>query len=488
MRILHKNTFYYTIVICIFTFVNTTNLLAEQPVGIVSLENLKTKVDLKTYYIADIIDARDEKNAIGIKKWKGHKSFWFFKDSVKKELLGYINTNLKTDKKPLILRINKLWLSERKNSDDFDLALAEVSVSFLEKRENNTFDELLTITEKAEKDRGVGKLTTLYTQVLATTLDNVLKSFLARKKDVANSNIPLAAIGENALSRLSELPIFNTPLKRGFFMTLSDLRENKPIEDIEFIIKPIYKNLDLNPQKKLAYYEVRKPNHGIIKEQPFAFCDEKNIYATIYNKGEFQLLTLENHKFYLTTKDVANFTEEDRERNLVGSILLFGVGAVAIDAAGAEGGSVKKARKTDLEYDVATGLLRPNNIPHNYSNQIMLIYPANHRDSTSLVTFKIDGQVVAELPPHSYYLLNRAISKNPLQITTVYKGEEQALKEEYLYNNEVNCFIFGYEYNGGVDYTKRYLQRRYDITKKPSVDYDFVYREIILTQKFKLIK
>jgi hypothetical protein len=118
----------------------------------------------------------------------------------------------------------------------------------------------------------------------------------------------------------------------------------------------------------------------------------------------------------------------------------------------------------------------------------MLIYPANQRDSTSLVTFKINGKQVAELPSHSYYLLNLPVSGKPLKITTTYRGEEQVLSEEYLYNNEVNCFVFGYVYDGGIDYSKRVLHRRYDITEKPSVDHDFVYREIILAQKFTLIK
>ncbi len=173
---------------------------------------------------------------------------------------------------------------------------------------------------------------------------------------------------------------------------------------------------------------------------------------------------------------------------MLGSILLFGAGAFAIDDAGAVGGVEKKAERADLQYNVETGLLQPTDALHRYSNQIMLIYPANRRDSTGLVTFKIDGQVVAELPPHSYYLLNRPISSKPLQITIVYKKEEQELKEEYLYNNEVNCFVFGYTYDGSVDYSKRYLHRRYDISQKPRVDYDLIYQEIILTQKFKLVK
>ena len=186
-----------------------TNAYSQQENGIVSLQKQASKTVLKDYYIAEFIDARDEKDVIGIKTSKKHDYYWRFSQNAQEELAVCLgNSSVISTKKAVTLRLNRLWLSKTV-IDDFEKAIAVLSFTFLEKQADGSYLELATISKKAEKNYGGGKEDGFYAQAIAAAVEQILQNFNTQSKQ----QIKVAAdkIAENPLSNLGNLPIFNTP-------------------------------------------------------------------------------------------------------------------------------------------------------------------------------------------------------------------------------------------------------------------------------------
>ena len=362
-----------------------------------------------------------------------------------------------------------------------------MSFTFLEKQTDGSYLELATISKKAEKNYGGGKEDGFYAQAIASAVEQILQSFNTQTKQ--QINVAAAKIAENPFSNLGNLPIFNTPPKRGLFMTLESLQQNNPDTVQQFMLKPVYQNLDLQSQKKLLYYEIKTPQNKYLKDYPIAFCDGKDVYAAVYKPEEYKLLIDDSNAFYVASLAVENFTKSDRKRNGVGaaaSLLFLGVAAIPIiigtAIANKEGGAEKKAEATDREFDITTGTVQDYPTQKKYENQLLFVYPNNQIDSVSLLTIKIDGKQIVQLSPRSYYIYSMKAEGKPVKITYEYKNEARVF-EQSMYSTEINSFVFGF---GGTD--KRSLYRRDDIVQKPDRDYDFVYQELIVKKKYRLIK
>ena len=299
----------YKILILVLVINNLLGFAQKNTHIIELLPNTTERIEKVDFYVSDIYDNRVYKTNIGIAQ-KGafnKKVLSVFKSPFKDELSNYLETvfPVDTSKKPIVIRINKLLVSEHTGAfKETGKAIVHMDVlienngeygfvgSFSAMRKKNSMD----VTRKHD-DRIRGVLKDCLMQFNTTNWKEILPSPISLEKSGASK-----ILAEN--------------YKEGFYRSSLELFNNQTLIDTTFQIVEKKSKKDKiflrNEKKKPALY--------------YAYSDGKDLYlnATNYSSDRHFIKTFKFDEFLLFND---GFVNQDK---VVGMSLAFGVLGVLV--------------------------------------------------------------------------------------------------------------------------------------------------------------
>jgi len=236
----------------------------------IDISDEKFSFDLD-YYIEDVILAQKEKEIMGFKVMQ--RKALSFNKPIEQELKDFFNRNLplKENKKPLILRINKLHVT-----GENDRSTTELNISFILKKDNN-YTELLntgTINIHNWVSLVINSTSKKYGKNLINAFKECFTDFCRRSK---NNNLKPRPQKEGNLEHLynPNFIILNNPMPlKGVLYGLSDFIDNVIDTTIKF-------SIDRNVASDTHNIQIKFPE--VIKNSIWGICDGENYYLNFGN-------------------------------------------------------------------------------------------------------------------------------------------------------------------------------------------------------------
>ena len=271
------------------------------------LPNKTETLEEVDFYISEVIDNRIYKDNIGIAQ-KGifnKKVLSNFKDSFQDEILNYVNTvfPISSSKKPLILRINQLLISEKTGAFK-ETGKAIISLDVLSKKDNDFY---LEGSFSAYREKNSADVTGKHDDRIRTVLKDCLMQF---EQSLIYGEKPEARV--ISLSNTLEPAILKEQVKDGFFTTFIELYNNAPFVDSTINFKE-----NRNRSDKLFLAE---RNHK--KALYYAYFNGESIYINASNySGEKHFVRTERIKDFLLFNDTFVHTEQASEMSMAFGVL-----------------------------------------------------------------------------------------------------------------------------------------------------------------------
>lgn len=211
-----------------------------------TLDISKAKIPalLDGYYIEEVIDGRVVKNSIGVvqRSILNNKVPAVFAAPLEKELLNFITSQqpAQSGKIPIILRVNKLWISEFTTTNS-ESGTAELRVDFIYKQDSVYKKLYSTIVFHTQKGLEV---TGKHDDNIAQVIGKCFQQFNANDFDVMLSqaeNLSLQQLSASYVDKTTAkvYPILQvkSTYKKGIYITLEEFRNNEPSITSNFEIK-----------------------------------------------------------------------------------------------------------------------------------------------------------------------------------------------------------------------------------------------------------
>lgn len=200
---------------------------AELKTVLMSLENHRYEITENRFFIADIIDLRDNKENIGFTKVGTDKyAYVNFKELFSEELQNYLNLNIKTGLERLHIAIDEFYISES-SMNNKETGVCELSVYFfletdsgylfISKYNNFTTVYGLDVTKKQPKN--IGK--SFEAAFIDLQTKNIKPRFLLKSLENLKDNPTFQKIKFN-------LSIFKEDFKTGIYYSFEDFQHNNP--------------------------------------------------------------------------------------------------------------------------------------------------------------------------------------------------------------------------------------------------------------------
>ena len=290
--------------------------------------------------------------------------------------------NKDSNKKPLILKINKLYISNVRRGNNY-FTVTEMNISFYTKENNQCFEYLTSgnyIIRNGKKNKNITYLTKY-------TIDDFTKKYNEHK--ITPLDTPADSIYINTLDR-TEYNIYKiTKFNKGIYWTFDDFKNNIIDSITKFKCVVTYNN----DQTSLIAY-LRLKNSDKKKQAMWGFSDGDNLFYRIGNK--FYRIEKRDRNFILTyyPPSYGSATQSN--------VLLFGLAGGLITYA-IEAGTTKNieyyldftSQRFKLNRDLSNRKVEANNI----------FYLSSFAKAKKPVDLIFNNKTICSLSPSNYYVL-----------------------------------------------------------------------------------
>ncbi len=270
------------------------------------------------YYIEDVIVGQNEKDCIGFAQtgmWNT-KIASFFDENIKIKILEFLSANFPKapGKKPLIIKLNKIYISELTLAMA-EYAFANLNINFIEAQDSIYIKRFQAVA--STKRSGVD-VTALHDNNIVNVFSQCFKEFEIRDNLnlLSHDTLNIFELHSQDCNK-ADYPILDkSQLRKGVFLTFNDFRDNIICKDFPFDIKYRTKE-DTTFSAKIKF----KNDHP---DEYWGFCDGKNLFMQIEDKS--YPLSLVNGRFVLYPKsyDISN------QNGIAFAGMMFGVFGAAI--------------------------------------------------------------------------------------------------------------------------------------------------------------
>jgi hypothetical protein len=204
-------------------------LLSQEDSFQLTLKEQKDDSKLSSYYIEQIIDARNDKSNIGVtnKYLHNRKENIQFSTTLETEFVQFLGKKMlaQAQAKPLIIKVIALKIEEYKGKPWAKISL---SISFLQK-ENTEYVELFRASNVHFYDISFKNRKAFYEENLAKSLNQCFVDFANRQKknQINVQKVTKQAIDKNSTTTVYPIEKANT-FKKGIFYTYYDFLANTP--------------------------------------------------------------------------------------------------------------------------------------------------------------------------------------------------------------------------------------------------------------------
>lgn len=234
------------------------------------------------FYIEKIVDARTHKDSIGLHFRRQVRLNITTKNKLEEEIGLLFKTNFMKSpgKKPIILKINHLFLTDKRKITE-RISYAELRLSFIVRNPDNSLVELFEATN-ANIRNDTEFLDDYADGNLKAVVENCVKDFFVRH---TNNQLPKPiSLSETDLHITTQTELyqfFNNPLKkRGLYQTYYDFRDQTIDTVLEFTDKIIpTDSLKSLYGEKIHARKIKITNNG--KALPWGYCDKTYFYVNI---------------------------------------------------------------------------------------------------------------------------------------------------------------------------------------------------------------
>jgi hypothetical protein len=267
----------------------------------ISLEGVKAYFPIKNdYYIEKIIDAREQKDSIGIFFKKEERKKIVLAKSLEVELATLVQTQFQKEgnKKPIILKISHLFMTDKKRLGE-RLSYVEMRMSFILRKEDNTLEELFEASNVNISSDVTYKDAYIVTNLKAV-FENCVKDFSVREADFLLAKPFVLSEAELTQPKQTEdHNCYKKPKKkRGLYNNYYDYRDQVLDTAYFFYNNPI-KIDSMKPfnEEYVTISEVKMTS--LDRKLPWGYCDGENNHINIdgkyYKIYEKDGLFLSNH-------------------------------------------------------------------------------------------------------------------------------------------------------------------------------------------------
>jgi len=355
------------------------------------------KVDLPNFrfYIDSIVDARNEKICIGaIQKDQDNIKPLFFENDFKTEMNYLFAPYMVKDptKKPLILKVNRLFISNYKRTNDY-FTVAEMNISFLTKK-NSSYYEYLSIGKYSKSSGNKGKnVAKLSTQIM---LD-----FLQRYSTVSPVAVPDSTLSENNINDRHFIISDTKTFVKGIFWTMEDFLNFKTDTATQFKYHVVYNNDDRD--------DALSANMGLIESNKvisdlWGFSDGKNIFARIGH--DFYPVEIKDNEIYMTimqqNKPTTTYLAVDISDPVVSIVVDF-CAILLINSLSDQG---KSLSANTYYLDLASSLFKSKyDLSNGAAEAYSLFYCPDTWKSEKPIKLIYKDSMLCSLLPMNYYIL-----------------------------------------------------------------------------------
>lgn len=355
------------------------------------------------YYVAQVVDASVEKNCIGYLRSQKEMYPIFFKKETEAELMAFFSRNMgkSPGKKPLIVRINKIFLQSAIYTNK-EIATASISLSFFEK-ENGVYKELLTTAQMLQNTSP--NAFEIYPAQVAQCLTQCFQALRDRK--TANKLIPkivdASVLSRNGFSNM-DFPISKgVKGKKCIFDSYTDFLYNTGDTTTNFTvsyrqgdsIQDVFASLNFSNKKD--------------EKRIWGFWDGEYVYAQLGNK-KFYPLSFEKGECYvwIYNQPVNNQAFGKDGELLAASIFLSAISIMAGGGAiiffripALSNYDIKEGKmKFYLDYATSEFVLRDKPLVYQAKT---LIYSSIYNNQDTQMEVWINGEKTTSLAADTYY-------------------------------------------------------------------------------------
>jgi hypothetical protein len=403
---------------CIFTFFL---LCANIPVFatdyFIDLSQHYMSITQFDYYVEKVIDASVEKNCIGYVRVGANNKITpaYFKQGTEQELTAFITRNLGKNltKKPLIVRVNKIFIHETTYMNK-EVGVASISLTFFE-RDGNRYKELITTCQLMQHNSLEAS------QAQDLNIANCLtKCFqLLRDRTIAKQIYPKevadSVVNSNSFL-LEDFPITKgCKGTSGLFYTYTDFLYNTMDTTTSFKVGSSKTD---SVADMFAILKLMNPKD---KREVWGFWDGKKVYAKV-DANKYYPLIFENGAYYIwklpppTSQELANAQSSMFLASYAFGLIGAGIAGLIIR----ENQLGKDKVKYYLDYPSAEFILKEQQLV--YKAQSYIYASIYNKENTQIEVWS-KGQKQATLLPDTYFEFTSGSNERTVELTFKYKDQ-----------------------------------------------------------------
>ena len=344
--------------------------------------------------IDSVVDAREETDCIGVvyKKLNNNTTLAYLdkpaSESFKGLLKGSLNESANADK--LTLRINKLLIYE--NIYDLkEVAIAELNISFLVKRNDTYFEKfragILTRLESAD-------VTNLHGRNIVNALENCVKQYQSRSNFFRDQEFIKTGLTENPVGKFTDKVFSVNKFPKGIYRTFADFRNNTPDNSTEF-------KIDYNRgAKSIESATAVWSRNDLSFQSIWGFSDGKQVFINGLNKFYPLIKEGDNFTVSLAKPNQVPIVSAYHTNGLTGGLLFNALQYNRTDFAYAKSDS---GYKPNFKVDLSTGQLVPLNIEEIKPAGKVIIYLSKFGKTNENCELFLNDKLVCTLKKGTYY-------------------------------------------------------------------------------------
>lgn len=373
-----------------FLFLLFTTSIAFAQTHTLDLSKQRLQVQNREFYISKVIDGRIVDSSVGVvqKSILNNKVTAIFSKPLVEELYTFTSEHLpkQSSQFPIILRVNKLWVSEHTTSSS-ESGTAEVRLDFIYEKDSTYF---LLYSSTSLKTRHGLDVTSKHEENIAAVLTESLQKFANRDLNTMLAQAKQMTLVQvkqkyDNVAATQQYPIMNTTsYVAGVYLSLDEFRNNRPGITSGYEIKE-RSSFDKFMAGGGSYVPVMTIAEG--KDKPmkdaWGFSDGKILYMNV--NGGFLPLALINNKFSFQGPPANNNTSTATAIGAATGGIIGGVVAGGIAAA--------TSKPSMYTLDLETGTLEVDGVPigMNSGTAQLKLYREQKNEAPQSISLTVNG-------------------------------------------------------------------------------------------------
>lgn len=410
----------YLLLILLFT-----GTVATAQIHTLKLSKLSLPALQREFYIEEVFDCRVAKDVTGLVQTGllNNKANAVFQNPLDQELLAFIaKHHLKQDgQTPVILRVNKLWVSELTTFDS-ETSTAELIVDFIYKQDN-TYHKLYTATSLISQSGP--DVTKKHEANIAAALYNCLKEFSTKDFGalLAQSEALTKEEARGTFDNIippHDYPIMQTDTPTtGVYMSFEEFRNNIPSITSGYDIRHrnVFNNMLAGGGELTPVLTMADGKRKAIKDA-WGFIHENKAY--INYGGAFYPLSRDGQRYSFIGLPIDNNSNASAVAGMVGGAIGGAIGGALV------GGMVSATAMPDVySLDMLTGTVYYNGKPAGLSiaNAKLVLYRVSENEKEAPIRIQLNGE---ERLIDTNELIELSLSTTDVGTSVCLTGDESA--------------------------------------------------------------